>query len=275
MLRKLLIGVILLVIWAKGSHSGPSELRELVTGDDGKGWEAVGRLNIGRRAFCTGALISADQVLTAAHCLYDKTTGEVIPLDQIEFLAGWRNGRAQAYRGVRHAVVHPRYAFGQGDDVGRVAHDLALLELDRPIRLPGIQPFGTAERPHMGDRVGVVSYAKDRAEAPSLQEACEVLAGRAGILMLSCDVDFGSSGAPVFSFAGGGGGAPRIVSVVTAKAETETGQVALGTSLESSLALLQARLAEGEGVIGRGAPSSIRRFGQDAAVEGGAKFIRP
>jgi len=273
MLRKLLIGVILLVIWAKGSHAGPTDLRELVTGDDGKGWEAVGRLNIGHRAFCTGALISTDQVLTAAHCLYDKVSGEVMPLDQIEFLAGWRNGRAQAYRGVRHAVVHPRYVFRQGDDVGRVAHDLALLELDRPIRLPGIRPFATAERPHMGDRVGVVSYAKDRSEAPSLQEACHVLAGRAGVLMLSCDVDFGSSGAPVFSFAGEG--APRIVSVVTAKAEIDTGKVALGTSLEKSLSLLQSRLAAGEGVIGRGTPSTIRRFGQSAAAEGGAKFIRP
>jgi len=272
MLRKLLIGLILLVIWFKGSHAGPSDLRELVTGDDGRGWEAVGRLNIGRRAFCTGALITTDLVLTAAHCLYDKASGEVMPLDRVEFLAGWRNGRAQAYRGVRHAVVHPRYVFGQGDDVARVAHDLALLELDRPIRLPGIQPFATAGRPHMGDRVGVVSYAKDRAEAPSLQETCHVLAGRAGIVMLSCDVDFGSSGAPVFSFEEG---APRIVSVVTAKAETESGKVALGTSLDKSLALLQARLSEGEGVIGRSSPTTIRRFGQGEVAEGGAKFIRP
>jgi hypothetical protein len=119
----------------------------------------------------------------------------------------------------------------------------------------------------------VVSYARDRAEAPALQEVCHVLAGRAGIVMLSCDVDFGSSGAPVFSFEGGG--APRIVSVVTAKAEIESGKVALGTSLDKSLSLLQARLSQGEGVIGRGAPTTIRRFGQGAATEGGAKFIRP
>ncbi|WP_212525175.1 trypsin-like serine protease [Actibacterium sp. MT2.3-13A] len=272
MLRKLLIGLVLLAIWAKGSDAGPSDLRALVTGDDGRGWEAVGRLNLGRTGFCTGALIATDRVLTAAHCLYDKASGTILPLDQIEFLAGWRNGRAQAYRGVRHAVVHPRYVFGQGDDVARVAHDLALLELDRPIRLPGIQPFATAGRPRMGDRVGVVSYAQDRSEAPSLQESCRVLAGRAGILMLSCDVDFGSSGAPVFSFAGG---VAQIVSVVTAKAEIESGKVALGTSLGKSLDLLQSRLAEGEGVIGRGAPSTIRRFGQGGAEAGGAKFIRP
>lgn len=272
MFRKLIIGLILLLIWAKGSHAAPDGLRSLVTGDDGKGWEAVGRLNLGKTGFCTGALIANDLVLTAAHCLYDKASGQQLPLASIEFLAGWRNGRAEAYRSIKRGVIHPRYRYDEGDHVARVAFDLALLQLDQPIRLPGIRPFHTAARPRMGDAVGVVSYAEHRSEAPSLQEMCHVLAGRPGVLMLSCDVDFGASGAPVFAL---GGEWPEIVSVVSSKAMIATGKVALSTSLGTSLDLLLARLRAGEGVIGRQPASTIRRFGQGQGASDGAKFLRP
>jgi V8-like Glu-specific endopeptidase len=197
-----------------------SALRSLQTGDDGRGWEAVGRLNMGDRGFCTGAMIAPDLVLTAAHCLFDKETGARVDPARIEFLAGWRNGRAAAYRGVKRALAHPDYVYAGRDNLDRVVYDLALLQLDRPIRLPSIQPFATDARPADGDEVGVVSYAQDRAEAPSLQDACHVLGRQGGVLVLSCDVDFGSSGAPIFSIHDG---VAKVVSVISAKAEMEAG----------------------------------------------------
>ena len=96
----------------------PSELRALMTANDSKGWEAVGRLNIAGEAFCTGALISETLVLTAAHCVYNADTGERYPANSIEFLAGWRNGRAVAYRSVRRYVVNEAYDFA-GEDTSR------------------------------------------------------------------------------------------------------------------------------------------------------------
>ena len=240
-----------------------SALKRLETGDDSRGWEAVGRLNFGTGGFCTGTLIAPQLVLTAAHCLFDKDTGARVPPTEIEFLAGWRNGRAAAYRGVRRTVAHPDYTFDARDRLDRVAHDLALLELDQPIRLPSIRPFETDVHPMEGDEVGVVSYAQDRAEAPSLQEVCHVLGRRPGVLVLTCNVDFGSSGAPIFSIRDG---VARVVSVVSAKAEVDGEKVALGTSLEEPLTVLRSML---DGNIA-GAPV-VRSL----SATGGAKFVRP
>ncbi len=240
-------------------------LKSLETGDDSRGWEAVGRLNLGDRGFCTGALIAEDIVLTAAHCLFDKETGARVEARDMQFLAGWRNGRAAAYRGVRQALAHPEYIYSGAENVDRVRFDVALLQLDQPIRLPSIKPFATDDRPSKGDEVGVVSYAQDRAEAPSLQQLCHVLGRQSGMLILSCDVDFGSSGAPVFSFRDG---QARVVSVVSAKAEMEGAKVSLGTPLAEPIALLRAQLAEA-GPLSR--PGNVRVL----SGGNGGKFLKP
>lgn len=273
--RGLAIGLVVCAIAASSvlSEAPNSELRTLETGDQTRGWEAVGRLNLGDNGFCTGALIDERTVVTAAHCLFDKTTGEPVNAAEIEFLASWRNGRAEAYRNVRRAVAHPEFEYASDDNLGRVSNDVALLQLDRPIRNFRVQPFETAGRLHQGDTVGIVSYAQDRSEAPSLQDTCHVLERLRGVVLLTCSVDFGASGAPIFVL----GDAPQIVSVVSAKAEMDGAPVALAAELRGTLDELRVALAAAPLASNHDSRKSIK---QGLPLPGtrsttGAKFLRP
>ena len=266
----------LLSVPGPASAEDATELSSLMTAYDARGWEAVGRLNIGWSGMCTGAMISPRLVLTAAHCMYNSRTGQQVDPKSIEFQAGFRNGRASATRKVTRAVINPTYIYNGLEGDMQVSNDLALLELSSDIRLSNVQPFPTGKRPRKGQQVGVVSYAHDRSESPSIQEVCHVLARQRGSLVLSCDVDFGSSGAPIFAVIDG---KPQIVSVVSAKAEVRGRKVSLGTNLEKPLAEMIALLQSGSGLVAAAKPE-IRSVGGNSkprALNGGdgAKFLRP
>ncbi|PWE32355.1 trypsin [Maritimibacter sp. 55A14] len=247
-----------------------SALRKLSTADDTRGWEGVGRVDIGRRGFCTGTLIEPSLVLTAAHCMYDRDSGNRIDDADITFKAGFRDGRAEAYRGARRVTIHPDYDFTGFDDISRSARDLALIELDQPIRQHGIPPFGTSAADlGIGAKVELVSYAMERAEAPSLQEECHVVGLQPGLLILDCDVNFGSSGSPVFVRQGG---FSEVVSVVSAKGEWRDRKVALATTVTGPLQDLMKLRENQSGLLHSARPG---RDGLSGRTQNGAKFIRP
>ena len=270
-MRAAFIPLILWIISALSVQAQTTGLQELSTGNDARGWEAVGRLDIDGKGFCTGALIAPDLVLTAAHCMYDKANGAPIDPSRVAFLAGLRGGRPEATRIVRNAVVHPSYTHTRDVTPDLVRYDVALLQLDRPIRTTRVQPFEVSTSIRRGTEIGVVSYAQDRAEAPSLQETCNVLGQQEGVLIMDCDVNFGASGSPIFR---NEGGVQRLVSVVSAMAEMDGEKVALGMDLAEPIAVLRLALENGTGLFST-PPATARVIRPGERANTGALFVRP
>jgi V8-like Glu-specific endopeptidase len=243
-----------------------------VTGDGpDRQWLAVGRFDTGT-GFCTGTLIAADLVLTAAHCLFDASTGRQLPQAGFRFSAGLRNGQPVALRGVRRVVMHPGYAFDLPDDLDRVRTDIALLELDRAIPSNQVVPIPARGRATEGDLVQVVSYGRDREDNASLENGCAVEAGDGEMQVLSCHVVPGSSGSPVFVSSGGH---PGVVSVVSAMAHWRDDPVALAADLQGGLAPLLDLLDRTDDVFAREAPRlRTLTLGNNGQDELGARFIR-
>lgn len=251
-------------------------LEKLATADQSRDWKSVGRIELAGRGFCTGTLIAERLVLTAAHCLFDRETGVRYPLEAIEFRAGWRDGRAAAYRHARRAVIHPDYRPDSTDRIASTVTDIALIELDTPVRQPSLPPFDVARAPQVGASVELVSYAVDRADAPSREERCRVLDEMDGLLVLSCNVDFGASGAPVFIRKGT---RAEVVSLVSAKAEWRGQKVAIAAAVSPHLKLLTGML-DGHVPPRRGETqvSGVQRANPAAnapAPHPGARFLRP
>lgn len=269
-------GVALALLTLAPAGAGTTALEPLTRRDQLLGFEAVGRVDLGRDGFCTGALISTTLVLTAAHCVWGKGGVPVDP-GEITFRAGYSEGVSIRDAAVARTVAHPAYVPDTPLSAGNLRHDVALLELAQPIPAAVAAPF-SLRAPGKGDEVSVVSYAIGRDEVLSWQRACTVLGRAEGLVAMDCDVSFGSSGAPVLDRSGA---RARIVSIISAGGPLDGKTVAYGMDLPEVVAELQDLLAKGrplaEAAAGTEARPAVRRLGigDGHSRDIGARFVTP
>lgn len=259
------------------SQLDDTPLDRLTRQEERSGWEAVGRVDIRGGGFCTGTLIEPDLVLTAAHCLMDAQSGRAIDPAGITFRAGYSDGTAVANRRALQTVVHPDYLDNESDHFNAIRTDIGLIKLSSAIPTVQASPFHIGEQ-KVGAEVSVVSYARGRSEALSWQRSCSVLDSSAqhGAAAFSCDVTYGSSGAPVFDTSRL---RPMIVSLISRGGTRGNITISYGPIIQEPIVELKEalRASKGVNVAGGGLASVVQRSDGARFIKAGegARFVKP
>lgn len=178
-------------------------------------WRSVGRVNIGGRAHCSGTLVAESIVLTAAHCLFSKASGQMVVPGIVHFVAGYSRGEHLGHSKVKSYRVGDGYRGADGATVENVPHDWALLILEEPLGedlgfLTVPEGWFTTPEPTAIPRPGkrkveiaaditTAGYPGDRKHILSLEENCSIIttANQGHILLTSCIALRGDSGGPI------------------------------------------------------------------------------
>lgn len=178
--------------------------------DEQPDWNAVGRVNkagFNTTGSCTGTLIAADLVLTAAHCAPDGTSAR---LADYTFVAGWNRGEYAAARGFADVYFHENHVRGPLT-MRNIETDIALVRLAEPIPEDVVRPIPLSALP---DRpLAFLGYRNDRLHAPQMATDCAHQRAATDVIFMNCEVVSGNSGSPVFDMTPVG---PRVVGVVSA-----------------------------------------------------------
>ena len=164
---------------------------------------------------CTGSLIAADLILTAAHCAEGLAGGE--ESGRLRFRTGAYPGLEPVEISAARVVLHPLYP--QDDEkLGverRTGYDLALLRLASPVPEAAARPLVPSREAVVAPRLLIASYRGGKG-VRARERTCPVISATDRMIEMGCDVRPGESGSPVLQRGEGG---LALVGVLSARAE--------------------------------------------------------
>ena len=102
-----------------------------------------------------------------------------MPLGELRFVAGLRRGERAALRRIAAVAVPADFVLDEGPGLDGVSADVALLALAASVPAEAAAPLATGAACEPDAPVSIVSYARDRPQAPSIQADCRVQAASA------------------------------------------------------------------------------------------------
>ena len=177
-------------------------------------WSSIGKLYNGAGGTCTGVAVSRTEVVTAAHCLYNRRNDVLLEATSLHFLIGYRQGEYREDLRISKFITGPDYKPDSTEASER--GDWAILTLAHP-SAQEIKPVSLANNPpSIGSRVMVGGFGQPKQFIMTADTDCgvrEILPN--GLLVHDCAVMPGDSGAPLIR---SNGDAIEIVGVNVASA---------------------------------------------------------
>lgn len=179
--------------------------RQIFDADEQPELNAIGRLNVEGRGFCSAVLISPSEILTAAHCVWDWRNKSLVPPDMLHFVPGYRRGRHLGHaRGVS-IQTSTTLGFNESGRTTDPKDDWAVIELEmnitagtgvRPIPMAGRRTILSLDEDSHLVRAG---YGADRPHLPVRVSSCSLRAmiEQRRLLVHDCDATNGDSGSPI------------------------------------------------------------------------------